>query len=403
MKLINLLVLSCKNLLAHRMRTILTISGVAIGVGAIIFLVSIGFGLERLVTNQITNLDAFNIVDIPSSISKTNKMNNESIDKIQNLGHITQINKIINLAGRVRLTGKDSTTETVIVSTEPDFFNLSGISLENGNLYKKDDDNSIIINKALAGLLGYSNNSKDLIGQDILADIIIAKDLRNDGIDGPIIREKISFKVSGITDTGQNPNMFIALKQGEKLGIANYSSLKIKIDNQKNVAQIRKSIENLGFNTNYVGDTIEQIKQIFSLFRLILGGLGMIAMIVAGLATFNTLTISLFERIREVGLLKTLGMRRFDIFKLFIIESIIIGVLGGILGIFLGGATGHFLNTLLHNLAVKTNSQPVIVFYFSNKFAVYVGAGSFIVGILTGIYPAIKAIKTSALDALRYE
>ena len=139
------------------------------------------------------------------------------------------------------------------------------------------------------------------------------------------------------------------------------------------------------------------------MFRASLAAFGLIALVVAALGTFNTLTISLLERTREVGLFKALGMDNKSIYKLFISEALIIGVLGGVIGLIIGGSLAEFINWILKMLAMRAGAEPLNVFVTPWSFALLVATFSVLVGFLTGWYPARRAVKINPLDALRYE
>lgn len=403
MKLSSVTFLAWRNLWQHRLRALLTIGGVTLGVGAIVFLVSIGFGLERLVTSQVANFDAFTMVDVPSANLKTGKINDAAIERLGKIPHIVEINEVVDLAARARLSSQKSTAETVAVGANPKYFSLSQVSLKNGRPYTPDSTSDIVINESLADLLGISKPA-DAVGKEIVMDLIVPADLRTrDNVDGPVVKTGISTKVVGIAAGEQSPIIYLPLSLAEKSGVINRTALKIKVDDRKNIPVVRQSIENNGFSTEYIGDTVDQISQIFTLFRVVLGAFGLIALSVAALGTFNTLTISLMERIREVGLLKTLGMKRQDIFRLFMAESLTIGFLGGVVGCLLASFTGWAINTGLHALAVQSGADPVTVYYTPPIFIIGVGVGSMIVGFLTGLYPAKRAIKMNPLDLIRYQ
>ncbi len=403
MKFKGIMMLAWKNLWAHKLRALLTVGSVSIGVASIIFLVSLGFGLERMVTDQVANFDAFTILDIPSANLKTGKINQDAINRMKSVSHVVSTDEVVDLAGRVRLSTKDSTTETVVVAANPNFFKLSETLMSAGSIYNQDERDKVVINKALAGLIGF-NDGKDAIGQKVNLDIIISSDLRpKDETEGPITKPVNNLIIIGVTEDDQNPMVYFPLNVAIENGVTNSTSVKLRVDDQKNIDQVRKAIENIGFSTEYVGDTVSQIAQIFSLFRIILGGFGAIALTVAALGTFNTLTISLMERIREVALLKTLGMNKKGIFKIFITESFTIGTMGGIFGIALGSAIGFGLNYFLAYLANRAGADPIAVYYSPAVFIIWIGVGSLIVGFLTGLYPAYRAVKVSALDVIRYE
>lgn len=404
MRVRTLMYISWKNLWAHRMRTILTVGGVSIGVAAIVFLVSLGFGLEQLVTSQVANFEAFRIIDIPSANLKSGKINDQALDKIRQVPHVSQIERIVDLAGRGRLKGQNSTTETVVVGVQPSYFHLADSSLTTGRFFAADKKDEVVINQSLANLLGFEKNSQDVVGKTFELDLIVPKDLRQkDEKDGPLVKEGIPLTIVGVTPDASNPSMSVPLDMVVQQGVVNYTSLKIQIDDRNAAPEVRKQIENIGFFTEYVGDTVSQITQVFAIFRLILGGFGMIALLVAALGTFNTLTISLIERIREVSLMKMLGMKRFDVFKLFISESLTIGLMGGVIGSLFGYGVGILGNLVVSSLASRSSADVVTIFYTPPIFLLVIFVGSVVVGFFTGFYPSYRAIKTDPLDALRYE
>lgn len=405
MRLENIIYLAWRNLWLHRLRAILTIGGVTLGVGAIVFLVSIGFGLQSVVTNQVADFDAFTTIDVPSANLKTGKIDQKAINRIGGIAHITEINGVDDMAGRTRLSTQNSTTETVIVASNTRYFKLSQLKILNGRSYNDSSTDEVLVNQALAGILGYSgNNEKNVVGKKMVTDFIIAQDLIGPSNGGePISKINIPATIVGVVSGYESPILYQPLAAADELGVVNRTSLKLKVDDKKNINQVRQAVELLGFSTEYVGDTVDQISQVFTLFRLVLGGFGFIALLVAALGTFNTLTISLMERIKEVGLLKAIGMKERDIFRLFIAESLSIGIIGGLLGIVGASATGWLINLVLGALARSSGAEIVTVYYTPVSFIIIVAAGSLVLGVLTGLYPAYRAIKTKALDVLRYE
>lgn len=404
MRMASIIRFSWKNLWVHRLRSMLTVGGVVIGVAAIVFLVSLGFGLERLVTSQVANFSAFTLIDVPSANPPSGKINADSIGGVEKIPNIAFVERIVDLAGRARIENQNSTTETVVVGVTPRYFELSGITVSEGKLFEQGNNTQAVVNEALAKLLGYDNNVPGILDQTIMVDLILPKSLRaTDTVEGPLVKEKIPLKVVGITTESQNPSMYVSQSLTDEHGVVTSTSMKVKVDSKEAVSAVRKEIENKGFATEYIGDTVDQITQVFSIFRLVLGAFGAIALIVAALGTFNTLTISLIERIREVSLLKMMGMKRADVFKLFITESISIGVMGGFLGGASGLAVGAAANYFITSIAVKAGSEAVQIFYTPVSFVSIMVGGSIIVGFITGLYPSYKAIKTNPLDALRYE
>lgn len=391
--------MASRNLWMHRTRSAVTILGVIIGVASIIFLVSLGYGLEKLVTDQVSNFEAFTIIDVPAANIKTLKIDKTVEEKIQKLGHITEVGVVDNMAGRIKKQDKSSSTETVISGADSNYWALSSMNVSSGSLPKAADE--ITINKALLTLLGEDENK--IIGQKVNLDLLVPPELLGTSDSDVVTKENVPFKVVGITPDTQAPIAYVSFDALSTQGVVNFSSLKVKLDNRNNVEAVRKQLENIGLSTEYVGDTVAEIARVFSLFRIILGAFGLIALIVAALGTFNTLTVSLLERTKEVGLLKALGMGKRDVYRIFITEALIIGAIGGILGLLLGIAIGDALNIIIVFMAQKSHSDSVQLFLTPWLFASAVAVFSLIVGLITGWYPAHRAVKLNPLDALRYE
>lgn len=388
-----------KNLWSHRLRTILTVLGVTIGIASIIFLVSLGYGLERLVTSQVADFNAFTIIDVPSANISTIKIDQASIDKITAFPHVKEVSQVTNLAGRVRKSDNASTAETVVTGGTTSYWELANSVVDKGRLPQKPDE--VVVNKSVAGLIGES--LENLLDKNISLDVIIPADIRTNSQDGLKVAQGLSLNVVGVSNDDKAPLVLVPLELLVANDATKFSSLKIQVDDKKSVDILRKQLENIGYSTEYVGDTVNEIAQVFSLFRVILAAFGLIALIVAALGTFNTLTISLLERIREVGLFKALGMKKRDVYKLFLTESMIIGIFGGILGLLLGWSTGEGINGILAALAQKSQAEKISLFVTPWFFALGVGLFSVLVGFVTGWYPSRRAVKIDPLDALRYE
>jgi len=397
MKLYVIIRLAFANLWSHKTRTFLTVAGVTIGISAIIFLVSLGYGLEELVTNQVANFDAFTIVDIPSSDTGKLKINQETMDRISQIPHIQKYSPVCNFAGRINKVDNQSTAETVVMAAGDDYYKMANFSCSSGNLPSA--NNEIAINESAAKII--DENLENIVGRDIIVEVIIPESMRSS--ESTSQTKDIRLKVTGIIDYATSPVIATNMGLMQELGVNSFSSLKLRVDDVDNVAQVRSSIEGFGFATEYVGDTLDEINRVFSLFRIILLILGLIVLVVAALGTFNTLTISLLERTKEIGLFKAIGMRNKDIYLLFLTEAMLIALMGGILGMIFGLALGHGINQIVRYLAMQSNTQALNLFVTPYLFAIAVGMFSLVIGFLTGFYPSIRAVKIDPLDAMKYE
>jgi putative ABC transport system permease protein len=189
----------------------------------------------------------------------------------------------------------------------------------------------------------------------------------------------------------------------ESLGEAPYSEIKVKVAERKQVNTIRKTIESMGYPTTSVKDTVDQIDQAFIIIKSVLGGFGMVALFVAAIGIFNTMTISLLERTHEIGVMKAIGGRNRDVARVFTCEAAIIGLLGGLFGVLAGWALGLALNGLVNFIATSVGGEANDYFLLPIDFILIVIVFSFVVSTIAGIWPARRAAKLNPLEALRYE
>lgn len=390
--------LSMKNIWAHRLRSVLTIAGVAIGVGFVVFLVSLGYGLQRISTQEISNLDALQVIDVTPGKSKVVKVNDAGIDKM------TRLSNVVSVAPELSIVGKTSygtsITESVVYGKNKEFLNLESPQLEKGKIYTDNQSNDAIINSAAVRQLGIKDQGA-VIGKEITTTINLGSDFLE--ADAPAVNKEYKLKIVGVLKDDSSPYIYIPLEKLRAAGAVNYTSAKIKVSSKNDVDGTKRQLENLGYKTTTLKDTVDQINQFFTIFQLILLSFGIIAVIVAALGMFNTLTISLLEKTREISFMKVLGAEQKDVWQIFLAEAVLIGILGTLLGVFWGMAVGDSLNNFLIALAHKTGNKPVEIFYTPPAFVAIVVASSVAMSILTGIYPSFRATRIDPLEAMRYE
>lgn len=390
-----------KNLLSHKLRTFLTVVGMIIGISAITFLIAFAFGVERIVTDEITGGNAFELIDVGTGNSQIIKLNDENIGKIREIPEISSLHTTSNLAA-IAKKSDGSSADISCFATTPEYMQWSSVEIKWGNPLPTEFNNEVnrsaVVSSSLTDYLGIGS-PEQVLGKKIMLDLILPTDLT--GEDKQTL-ENQEFSIVGVIKS-DTPMVYTRVENLKQFDATSYSQAKAQVKNEKDIEKVRIQIENLGFKTEYVGETVTQVEQVFSFFKIILGGFGLIAMIVAALAMFNTLTISLLERTKEVALLKILGMKKRDISYLFLTEAIVMGVVGGILGIVAGMITSNIANSIFNHFAVKSGGDPVLVFAFPLWFIGAVFTFSVVVGFLTGIYPARRAMRINALDVMRYE
>lgn len=257
-----------------------------------------------------------------------------------------------------------------------------------------------IVNRAMLQVLGIKETQA--VGKTFTTSFIVVGDLLSNTTDR-VESAPASYTIVGVTPDDKTPVFYVPFMDLRSLGIVNYSQLKVVTKNQADLDKVRRQIEAQGYLTRSVADTVSQINSLFATLRTVLALLGSVALAVAALGMFNTLTVSLLERTREVGLMKAMGMKSEEVKELFLTESMIMGLFGGLLGIILGFIAGKLLGLILSIFSLMKGVGFVDISYLPFPFLLLIIALSLIVGIMTGFYPARRATKISALNALRYE
>lgn len=257
-----------------------------------------------------------------------------------------------------------------------------------------------VVNQAMVNVLGLNEN--EAVGKTFSASFVVVGELLENQ-DDKIESVPTEYKIVGVIPEGKNPLFYVPFIDLRSLGVSNYSQAKITTETQKGLPEVRQKIEAMGYLTQSVADTVEQINSLFTTARSLFALLGMVALAVAALGMFNTLTVSLLERTREVGLMKAMGMRSEEVKELFLTESMVMGFYGGLLGIILGVLLGKLLSLVLTLFALSKGAGIISISHVPFYFILLIASLSLGVGIATGIYPAKRATKISALNALRYE
>lgn len=257
-----------------------------------------------------------------------------------------------------------------------------------------------VVNTALLNVLGIKEN--EAVGKKFTSTFVVVGNLLAAGED-KVESVPTEYTVVGVIPDNKTPMFYVPFIDLRSLGIVNYSQIKMVVNNPNELSSARRQIEAMGYVTRSVADTVQQINSLFATAKTILALLGFMALAVAALGMFNTLTVSLMERTREVGLMKAMGMKSSEIRELFLSESLIMGLGGGIFGLALGFVLGKLLGLALSLFSVIKGVGMVDVSYIPLPFVLMVIFLSLVIGIVTGFYPARRATKISALNALRYE
>lgn len=402
--------------IAHsKMRSILTMLGIVIGIASVIILMSVGQSAQDLILNQVQSVGSNLIIVIPGAPSNGRFSSPAASQGIvvtslkqRDVDSLSREPSIIAVAPEVRgqdsiVYGNNNVTVGYAGSTA-DLFTVSNLTIGQGQAFSKADVDS--------------SNHVAVIGP------VLAKTLFGSSVDpiNKIVRLKnVSFRVVGVlsksgtgafgVDEGNLVIIPITIAQKQLLGISHFNVIIASGDPTYDVAFAKSRVtfvlrQNHGItNANKDDFTVETQEDILSIlgnitsiFTLFLAAIASISLIVGGIGIMNIMLVAVTERTREIGLRKAVGATNNDILQQFLIESVLLTMVGGVIGIALGASVVGLIYFL-----VVTFSSIAWVFAFPLS-AVLLGLGvSTISGLVFGIYPARQAGRKNPIDALRYE
>lgn len=394
MKFFDATKLSLQNLARAKFRSFLTILGVMIGISAIVSFVSLGIGLQKITTEQITSFSALTTLTVSQTPATTSMeagpaIDDQFIQKVKNINGVKSATESINLPTSIEVGG--TSAGAIVYGIKPANANLeiSGLSL--GKTLQK--ANEAVISSALAN--SFSPNHEDILQKEITVNIT----KNSEGLDYG--SNKLKYIIVGIDDNLTTSMVYVPI---EKLyqtgGFKNYSTLKVQVINGKSIDSVKNNIKGLGYQVTTIEDLIDQIDKIFLIVQIILGIIGGIGLLVSSLGIINTMTISFLERTREIGIMKAIGATRRDIKKLFLFESIIIGFLGGVGGVGVSIIFSTIINTTI-NFIIKNSGQRIDLFITPINFSIIMVGVAILISVMAGIYPTWRVQKLSPIDAIR--
>lgn len=403
MKFYDLLKLSTRMFKARTSRTLLTVMGMGVGIGAILFLVSLGYGLQKTLLEKITTSDSLLTLDVAESKSVAVSLDKSAVDEIQKMEGVSEVSKSFSLSSQGQMNNLSA--DLISVGIDPTFLRLGGIKVEKGEILSDEKIDNIIITSSVAQIFGSDVDS--VLGQEINISFFVPSAQSEEAEDG--LQEKAqefssskAYRIGGVIE-GEESLVYINYKSLENIEVQKYDKVKVKCASNSEMNDIRDKIMEKGFIVSSLSDTVDQANQVFSIIQIILMCFGIIALIVSAIGMFNTMTIALLERTNEIGIMKSIGASNRSISWMFIMESTIMGFLGGLSGVVIGFLGGRIFNFLINMVAARLGGQPVDLFYSPAWFVILIIVFAGFVGLLTGAIPAKRASKIDPLDALQYK
>ena len=392
-------------LFANKLRSVLTMLGIIIGVAAVIAMVSIGMGVKSNVEDSMASLGSNMLIVTPGAANSGGIRgaagSRESLKyddamaikkKIKNIDHVSPI-----VQRSYQIVYGNQNWNTVVMGVTPEYMAIRSLTLTVGTFISQTDNDKrqrvAVIGPTVARNLFGSENP---IGRNIR--------IHNQ-----------PFKIIGVlaskgqSSMGQDQDDVVIVplmtEQERLLGITHIQMIQLQVSEASKIVQVQSEVETLlrqrhhilhgkdnDFTVNNLTSLLETVTQQTTMLTILLGSIAGISLLVGGIGIMNIMMVSVTERTREIGIRKALGATSSNVLMQFMIESMVIGIVGGVLGIILGisisKAIGGF-GGLKTTIAVL----PILV-----SFSFAVGIGLFF-----GIYPARKAARLDPIDALRYE
>lgn len=393
-------------LVSNKMRSILTMLGIIIGVGAVIAMVSIGMGVRDQVQTSISSLGSNMLIVSPSSASTKGGLRSKAGTNItlklsdaeaikEDIKNIDYVSPTVN--SQYQVVFGNQNWNTGVYGVTPEYMAIRTLSVGSGVFITTQDMNS--------------RNRVAVIGSTVAVNLFneanpIGKNIRINNTPYQVIGVLDS---KGQSTMGQDQDDVVIIPlttaQERLIGVTYVQSINVQVSTAEAMDQVQDEITTLlrqrhkitgtkedDFNVRNLTSVMEMMTQTTTMITLLLGSIAAISLLVGGIGIMNIMMVSVTERTREIGIRKALGATYNNIMMQFLIESIVIGVIGGFIGIILG-CVAAILIAKFGGFNTVITAAPIIV-----SFGFSVGIGLFF-----GIYPARKAALLDPIDALRYE
>lgn len=457
MNLLDIIEMSFKNLWRRKTRTFLTVLGVIIGTASIVVMMSIGIGMDESFKREMENMGSLNIIEVNTyggmdegqmmDPSKKPVLDDKALAAFSNISGVEAVTPLMYtslkfVSGKYVAYGR-------VVGMDVKAMEAFDFKVSEGRLITKADTNAVVFGSYITqefynpklNYYGGGDNSKPPV--DVLRDrMSMTFDMeygerRQPGAGGePNKKPPKLYKVKCIgvleqSNDEKDYSAYMDIEQLKKLIQADsrnqrgqqnggnrggggfsdiqqgYEMAKVKVKNINDVDNVQKQIKEMGFGTYSLADIRESMQKTSQTVQMVLGAIGAVSLLVASLGITNTMVMSIYERTREIGVMKVLGCELSNIRSIFLLEAGAIGFLGGVAGMGLSyGASGilNYFASRSENMGMfmpigdgmRISVIPPWLALSSIVFAM-------VIGLVSGLYPARRAMKLSALEAIKTE
>ncbi len=431
MKFVDFVKMGFKNLFRKKIRTFLTVLSVSIGAFAIIIMVSLGIGMNESFKKQIMENGSLNLITVdpyyyPEDTKnytpvEPKKIDDTVVETLSQIPNVKYITPTMRFYGSLKAGRYESGISIVgIDSSQIKYFDFPMVS--EGVMLDENNKTGLLFGNESTWFYNPNSRNYNTVEVDVMKErlALIFRSYTNEVQKQVDVKVKAAGKLENTTGD-KNWSVYVDIDELKKYKNEYYSILSaedkkreqekmydnvwIIANNVKNVEKIQKTIKEMGFGAYSLGDSLKSLQQTARTLQLILGGIGALSLFISAIGIANTMIMATYERTKEIGILKVLGCKVGDIKKLFLFESSIIGILGGITGLGLSYGISFVLNRFGSGLLSGMFYMPTgsAVSYIPWWLGLLGVGFSFLIGIISGYFPAQRATRIKALEALKTE
>ncbi|MDH2474126.1 ABC transporter permease [Clostridium perfringens] len=431
MKFNDLLSIIWRNMWKRKTRTIFTMMGVIIGCLAIFIIISITNGFERYLTYEMESLMDTSVISIypnwksetednKDSTTKT-KLTDKNVEELNKLGYFSEVIPKRYAHTQIKY-GKNQTYARILANDKANL--ISESSLLAGKVPKNRSKELLLGYDVAKELLGYS--WEDKVKDDSEFQKLIGKRVKLGGEDfgsddkvNPLKSKQITCNIVGILSSGNGQKNYeiqgsrklvediikgapLVDEEFLKEQLTTYEGIDVRVDDKEMLESYEGTLRNMGYQTSSFKEFEKQTRSMLLGVNIILGSLAGISLLVAALGITNTMDMAIYERNREIGVIKVIGGSVRDVIKIFVGEACTISITGGFISIILGVLATLGINSVAKSITENMMGQPIEKISVPS-FSLILGILVFclVIGFIAGILPARKAAKTDVITAIR--
>ncbi len=408
------------NLRRRPVRNVLTAGGVLIGIVTLVAMVSFGVGVQREVQRNFESIGLENlfvrpVYDEPDAFDPFAEPSPQTPLTPELVAQIEQIPDVINVTPElilpysidIALTYNDTSLPIRVTDgNEPEFtFGTDPEPLAGSFLDSRATAGTVLVKGVADSLLAEGESYDDLVGQDVALTVQLPRGETQtftseivgvrDGFGGSIIELGLAEREAILAWWYNEPDI---------LQTDGYDSLTVQTTDLGAITAVSSQIEELGLQTQSLEAILNVANQVLGLMQALLGSVGGLALLVAALGVANTMMMAIYERTREIGVLKALGASAREIRALFTVEAAMLGLLGGFFGLIFGTLLGRLVDWIGHRFLIAEGVTGIGQLSVVPPWLA-IGALAFaaFIGVVAGLYPAARAAKLDPVAALRHE